>query len=443
MDENDIEIKDLDTQRSHRFSRSPAWSRKASFIWWTVCISSLLVLVLLIGPAKILLLLRSQNQQPFRIDNAWASGHDVFLVADQTAIYVASHDNMLVALRTNNSRPLWHVSTDGPLSGQPVISEGIVYASTITSVYAVKASTGRLLWYQSPEDSLLLGQPMVGEGIVSMALASGSLAAWRASDGRPLWETSVKGEDVFPVAIADGMVFADTDRGAVVAVHTMTGTLLWKQDALKSTPPLSTTDSSIETSFDLLPGTLSRRQIDDGTLLWRHDFSTAAILRAGNITITEGGDLIYISEQNKSAPGGSLTVLQASTGKQLWQCATGTGFIPPLVDGNTVYVASQYGSIYARRADDGFLLWRYTPAGFPLVVVTVTHGTVYLGSETGTVEAVSADTGTLRWSYDADGPVTDVIPDAQGTVLIGAGNGLIAGLQEETGTPLWHSSPLV
>lgn len=447
-DENDIEIFDLDAQRPRSFPYTRTLRRKVSLLWWAALISGLLLLVFLVSPGTFSLLLMSQNHQLSLSDSEWATNHDVFLVADQTTIYVASHDNVLAALRTNNGSLLWHVSTNGPLSGKPVIAGGIVYASSETTIYAIGASTGRLLWQQTPEESLLRGQPIAGEGIVSISLANGSLAAWQASDGQLLWETSTRGEDMYPVAITDGMVYADTSGGAIVAVRDTTGVLLWKLSSLKFASHLSTTTGSpIETSFELsrstLTLTLSSIQTENGNLLWRHDFSTATILHGGDIAIAEGGNLVYVNEQNRSTPGGTLTVLRANTGKPVWQCATGTGFVPPLVAGGVVYIGSQYGAMDARRADDGYLLWRYTPASLPLTVVTVTHDTVYLGSAAGTVEALRADSGILRWRYNVNGPISDVTQDAQGVVLIGAGNGSIVGLQEQTGTLLWHSASLV
>src|ERR1700732_5320561 len=92
-DENDIEIIDLDAQRPRSFSYTRALPRKAPFMWWAALVSSLLLLVFLVDPGNVLLLLRSQDHQIFHINSAWATNHDVFLAADQTAIYVASHDN--------------------------------------------------------------------------------------------------------------------------------------------------------------------------------------------------------------------------------------------------------------------------------------------------------------------------------------------------------------
>jgi outer membrane protein assembly factor BamB len=414
------------------------------YMWRAALLSSLLVLVLLVNPQKLSLLLSSRNQQPSHGPVLWVSNHDVFLVADQAVIYVASRDNMVAALRTHDGRLVWRVPTDGPVSGKPVMVGGVVYASSDTTIYAISASTGRLLWHQTPEESLLGGQPIVGEGIVSISLANGSLAAWRSSDGHPLWEASLKDEALVPVASGGGMVFADTSRGSIVAVRAMTGQFLWKHAAMQFAPPLLPAGASGEISVNVLFTTpASLQQTEDGTLLWRHDFSAAAMALGGTISIAEGNGLVFVSQQQSRDPGGSLAVLRAGTGLLLWQCATGTGFIPPLVTKGVVYSGSQFGPLDARRVEDGVLLWRSMPDTFPIVEVTVTQHTVYLGSRIGTVEAVAADTGMIRWRYVAGGPISDVTQDPQGVVLVGAGDGSITGLRGDIGTLLWHSSLLV
>jgi outer membrane protein assembly factor BamB len=443
-DDNDSEIIDLDAQRLRRFSSTSALRRGIRYILWAALLSSLLLLVLLVGPAQILLLLRGQSQQPFQGVVPWKIGHGVFLVADQTTIYVASRDNTLAALRKNNGRLLWLVPTDGPVSGKPVIVGGVVYASSATTIYAISAPTGRLIWHQAAAESLLGGQTIVGEGIVFIALANGSLAAWRASDGRQLWDDSLKDEALFPVAIADGMLFADTGRGSVAAVRAKSGMLLWKHAAVKFAPPLPLPGDSAEISVDVPSDTFaSLQQTENGKLLWRHDFTLLTESESEAIAVAEGNDFVYVSQQHTREPGGSLTVLRASTGLLLWRCATGTGFIPPLVYSGAVYIGSQYGSLDARRIEDGSLLWHYVPGSYPLNVVTVAQNTVYLGTGMGTVEAVDTGTGNVRWLFAAGGPISDVTQDSQGVVFIGAVNGSISALQEGTGTPLWHSPPQV
>jgi len=438
--EHDIEITDLDAGRLRRRASTHALRRARPWMWAAAWISCVLLFVLLVSPGTVPLLLRSQHPQLFPLTTE-APPSNVFLGADQAAIYVA-HNNVLAALHMTSGHLLWHMQMDSPLSGKPVLERGILYAASNMTVYAIGSRTGQLLWHQTPEVSLLQGQPFPGAGIVSMALADGSLAAWQASTGQPLWRIALKNEALFPVTIAQGMVLADTSRGSVMAVRATTGTVLWKQPAPADTLHLSITASPTEFSVDLPAGSFSKRQTEDGRLLWRHDFSTAAVLAGGEISFGEGDDRVYVSQQNKRVPGGSLTVLGATTGKPLWQAATGTGFLPPVVVGEVVYTGSQYGPLEARRVEDGSLLWRYQPGSLPLVVMTVAQETVYLGSSLGTVEAVSADTGSVRWRYDADGPISDIAQDAHAAVVIGSGNGFIARLREETGSLLWQASSL-
>jgi outer membrane protein assembly factor BamB len=442
-DENNVEIIELDAHQPHRFSSTSALRRGMKYIGWSACMCILLLLVILVNPLKALPLLSGQNHQPYRTV-AWVSGHNVFLVTDQAVIYIASYDGIVAALRSSDGHLLWRVPTNGPMSGKPVIVGGVVYASSATTLYAINSLTGKLLWFQTPEESLLDGQPIVGGGIVSIALANGSIAAWRASDGRLLWDVSLKYETMFPVAITDGMILADTSHGSVVALRTMNGLLVWKQTAMKFAPPLPQTGGSVEISVAVpFTASTSLQQSADGKLLWRHDFSATALKQSGDIATSEGSDLVFVNQQQSGDTGGSLTVLRANTGKLLWQCATGIGFIPPLDTKSTVFIGSQYGQLNARRTYDGVSLWHYTPQSYPIVEMMVAQTSVYLGSETGTVESLAADTGTLRWRFNAAGPISDVTQETQGAVLIGAGNGIISSLREDTGTLLWHSSPLV
>lgn len=442
-DENYVEIINLDTDRPRRFSSTYALRCGVRYILWTALACSLLLLVLLVNPLQALPSLSGQHHQPYS-SIPWVSGHNVFLAVDQAVIYIASYDNMVAALRSSDGHLLWQVPTNSPMSGKPVIVGGVVYASSHTTIFAINSLTGRLLWYRTPEESLLNAQPIVGDGIVSVALANGSIAAWRASDGQPLWSVSLKDESISPVAITDGMIFASTNHSSVVAIRALNGLLAWKHAAVQFAPPQPLVRSSEEISVAVpFTASTSLQQTVDDKLLWRYDFSATAFAQSGNIATSEGNDLVFVSQPRSGDTGGSLSVLRANTGQLLWQCATGIGFIPPLVTKGAVYIGSQYGQLNARRTYDGVSLWHYTPQSYPIVEMMATHNTVYLGSEVGTVEAIKADAGTLRWRYNAGGPISDVTQGPRGVVLIGAGNGIVSGLREDTGTLLWHSSPLV
>src|SRR5260221_12490794 len=164
--ETDIEITDLDAGRPRRCASTHALRRATPWLWGAAWISCLLLFVLLVSPGTVPLLLRSQNHQlcPTATE---VPPYNVFLGADQAAIYVA-RNNVLAALQTTSGRPLWHVQTDSPLLGNPQLVRGILYAASETTAYAIRASTGQLLRHHAPEGSLLGGPPLLGARIVPM-----------------------------------------------------------------------------------------------------------------------------------------------------------------------------------------------------------------------------------------------------------------------------------
>ena len=80
-----------------------------------------------------------------------------------------------------------------------------------------------------------------------------------------------------------------------------------------------------------------------------------------------------------------------------WRFETGGNAAPtPAVAGDTVYVASDGGTLFALEAATGAERWRFATGGgaFPPALA---DGVVYIGSVDGTVYAVDAATGVERW----------------------------------------------
>jgi outer membrane protein assembly factor BamB len=71
----------------------------------------------------------------------------------------------------------------------PVVAHGIVYVTTrlsetASSIYALQATDGKLLWSQPGDSSLSLAQ--VANDIV-YEVSGGGITAARASDGSTVW----------------------------------------------------------------------------------------------------------------------------------------------------------------------------------------------------------------------------------------------------------------
>ncbi len=128
---------------------------------------------------------------------------------DNSVIYIASPEG-ISALQASSGRILWHFATPGAGDSQPVIVNGVVYATSSASagpgeLDALRASDGRLLWQYKAATSI--SAPLVSNGIAY--IASGrvtlTLAALRISDGQRLWQRAIDATFIQPLQLVDGV----------------------------------------------------------------------------------------------------------------------------------------------------------------------------------------------------------------------------------------------
>ncbi|MFA5316189.1 MAG: PQQ-binding-like beta-propeller repeat protein [Dehalococcoidales bacterium] len=115
-------------------------------------------------------------------------------------------------------------------------------------------------------------------------------------------------------------------------------------------------------------------------------------LAHGNIYFgTSKGEVIALDTGNLVAGTGDLVEKwQFDAGERVWSA--------PVVAGDTVYVTSMNGRLYALDADTGVEKWRFEDAEGAIVSSPVIYeGKVYFGSFDRYFYAVNADTGQLAW----------------------------------------------
>ncbi len=124
--------------------------------------------------------------------------------------------------------------------------------------------------------------------------------------------------------------------------------------------------------------------------------------------------------------------------KREWEFETGDAVQSHVtVSGDTVYVSSLDGKVYALNAGkDGKRRWAAATKG-PVVSTPVVDGElVYAGSLDNTFYAFESSSGKVRWKHDTGSPVFSTAAVAAGTVCFG-GNGKIFGLDSRTGSLRW------
>jgi outer membrane protein assembly factor BamB len=222
---------------------------------------------------------------------------------------------------------------------------------------------------------MVFAPPLVMQGTVYLAPVvnapwTSSLYALRASDGTLLWQAPIPEASVFPLAVADNVLYLSTSRGCL-AVRPSDGTVLWQQELGAA------------------------RQI-----------CSPPLVLGGKVYLSGSeGRVEFPSEESGEAHHKLhpfLCALQASDGALLWQqpLKNAPSATQPteviLLDGR-LYVGTDDGGLGAYRAEDGTPLWRYQTQGTLLSSPTGAGGKVYVGASDGCVYALGAEEGTLLW----------------------------------------------
>jgi len=322
----------------------------------------------------------------------------------------------------------WSHRTPGTfLTGSPVIAGGTVYAATRdedgegrAAVYAVDLASGRRRW-EFKTDISVHGPIAVADGIVYAQSLRSKLYALDADSGRLLWKRepeqapasdNQRSYGYYGVTVAAGKVFwTHQDRfgigsqGVLVALAPKTGETIWQSPMAGST-------------------------MSDGTPV-----------------VADGR--VYVGNQTAD----QMLAFDVDDGRQLWnsprQLTNWQDGTPTADDAGRVFIGSGNGLV-ARAGATGEVLWVHRSAGpsylrqnaTPAAAATV-GGVVYMGFPDGRVSALEAASGTVIWSRALPGR-----PDFGGvhsspavsgdTVYVGSNNGSFYALDRASGEIRWE-----
>jgi len=257
-----------------------------------------------------------------------ADGFPVIPIVADGVAYITSDGGVLTALRASDGHQLWKQTIDADLIQSVQIANGVIYTAAIkmSPEGSLAPTTGSLL--ETMANALLWNTRQVAPARATMPLKLGvsSLYAMRASDGKPVWHSTLangKKSWVNWFAVEQGAVYAsttpldgdDTSQGDIYALHSGNGSVLW-HDKLKVSP-------------------------------------FRALLANG---------VIYLSS-SKGDDAGAVYAIQANNGALLWNY-TSSGPIQesPILADKALYVGTTNGIIYALQGKDGALLWHYPTA---------------------------------------------------------------------------------
>lgn len=151
------------------------------------------------------------------------------------------------------------------------------------------------------------------------------------------------------------------------------------------------------------------------------------------------GDSIFAAARD-----GSVTRLEAATGKVIWRVSAGTQLSGGVgTDGRLVAVGTDKGELIVLDADKGTLRWRARVSSEVLAAPKVARGTVLARTSDSRIFAFDAIDGKRKWVYQRAAASLIVRSPAgmtihEGNIFAGFSGGKMVSLQLETGALRWE-----
>jgi outer membrane protein assembly factor BamB len=240
---------------------------------------------------------------------------------------------------------------------------------------------------------------------------------------------------------SEGSVYRVEWRSQVTSDHHMVAPLGWEM--LRWASEETSGPTFVADPEEVVVGSTDGRVTAfsaSGTRRWT--FQTGGAITA-NLANQDGR--IYVGSSD-----GSLTALDAATGRLVWSYDTGEELgSTPVASADAILVATRQDTVFCLEAATGRWRWHHRRSNsreFTIRGVAtprVVEGVAVAGYSGGTVVALRIQDGSVKWQHSL--PAGEQFADADGDPQIEAGrvyvasyHGGIAALRLETGTMLWR-----
>jgi len=377
--------------------------------------------------------------EPHRAAVSWRSPvvqdkiRAVSIVGETVYAIGAGKGHAVYALDRTTGKPLWTTPLDNVIMSQAIVAGGRVVVGTgnnymraapapdyrtvvrgtdFNSIYALDAASGRIVW-RLPLQGEAMPTPIYRDGVLYWVTGDRRFLAIDAASGRIAWSLQIPSYMSMASIAEDGnlLIFGGAHPYAEYAVDLTTRRVVWQHQfaTFKGLPVTGAIDDCSPAVYQhtvFCTGTASANPTPNGgaairqfawaldtrggSLLWAYDQGAGKLPNnfAAGVPIAAGGVAYLESPGNKG-----LQALDTRTGQLLWQATLkATDSSSPVLDGASLFIGDNAGTLYEFNARNGRLLHRMLLGG----------GVSNLG--------MALDSGTL-YVPNALGGVVDAIPE--------------------------------
>lgn len=262
-------------------------------------------------------------------------------------LFVSTHSTALEALNANTGAVYWTFDTGERIEAPPLIVGKYILFATFTTLWALEATSGRLLWkfHHGAIGWPTTGSPALAGTTVYIGLGSGpQLWALNLNTGHVLWSFDTNDRITSAALVQADMVYIATWHGRIFALNRTNGTQRWAYSL------------NLKSNDYLIDGVGGSMAFADGRL--------------------------YVGDYR-----GLILCIDAQHGKTIWSYATAAEILAtPVIASNRVYIGSGDGNFYALDTRTGRPAWHYA-AGEIRGSASLANGHLFVGSLNGVVYA--------------------------------------------------------
>jgi outer membrane protein assembly factor BamB len=246
--------------------------------------------------------------------------------------------------------------------------------------------------------------PAAMDGRVFAASPDGELSAFDAASGKPLWQVDSELRWSGGPGVGEGTLVVGALNGQVVAFNPDTGSERWRSRVSSEviSEPAIGRGLAVVRSND---GRVFAFSSTTGERRWVYDRSIPALTVRGNARPIIEGSTVYLGYDS-----GTVVALDLNEGRVLWEQVISEGEgkteLERMVDidgdmaatASELYVASYRGNIVALDAGSGRPLWTRDMSVY--AGVTLAGDRLLVSDEDGTVWSLDRRSGASQWRQD-------------------------------------------
>lgn len=253
------------------------------------------------------------------------------------------------------------------LSAAPVVAGGRIFTMDSEARVQATSDQGAVLWATDLTASFDRGGGIsgggiaFGDGVVYAATGYGELVALKAEDGAVIWRQRLDSPVTGAPAVEGGVVYAVGRDGSGWAVKADTGRVMWTvAGPVGATGMVGAAGPSVSDSLVLFPfasGGLTAALKKSGLQVWQAPVTGQRVGRAyAGVTDVTGDAVIEGERTYVGTASGRTAALDTSSGDRIWTATEGA-LNPPLVVGGSVFVVNDENRLVRLDAATGAEIW--------------------------------------------------------------------------------------